>query len=300
MRAASARTIAVAAALVGCGEYGFSPKSTEPDPPRAVTDTGAAWAPPVDSAPPEDTAETADTPSDSRDDTGGVTLPGDETEPPPGIALDPVYACTATDLYTIEPSRGDATWIGAFHDSDGAPVTYFLDLAIDLDGVLYGGTFDTLYRIDAATAEVTPLCALGVDSYALTVTADGAMYAGGYSTINHLDPTDCSATPLVDGAPYNTAGDLVGLPDGYLYWTVWGATFGQDDLVRVDPATGAMLRVGALSVDRTFGVAYDGGWLYAFTDDGEIVSVDPGSGWTTVLADGATEWWGATTNTVTW
>ena len=97
---------------------------------------------------------------------------------------------------------------------------------------------------------------------------------------------------------YETSGDLVGLPDGYLYWTVLGGT--NDELVRVDPVTGAAFWVGAVAGSRLFGLGYDDGTLYAFSSDGSILSIDPTTAATTVVSSDTTSWWGATTNPVVW
>jgi hypothetical protein len=282
------RTCLLALGALACSEYDIVPPAAEVD---APLDTGAP--PPVDTSPPPEDTAVEEPPEDTDPPTAT------ETEPEEPIAQDPVYANTSGSLYSVDPETGDALYIGDMHAADGTPVVNFIDLAIDLGGRLYGGTFDALYRIDPVTAAVTEVCSFGVDMTALTFTSAGQLVAGGASTIELVDVDTCAVEVLVSGSIYETSGDLVGLPDGYLYWTVWGTT--GDDLVRVDPTSGAQTYVGPIGVDRLFGLGYDGGQLYGFSSEGEIVRVPPGGGVSEITAISSTlSWWGATTNPVTW
>lgn len=262
--------------LLACVDYEIN---EQPSQPEGSLDTAA----PVDTGEPDTTEDTADT---------GEPLDVGE------IAMAPVYANSSDTLYEVEPTRGELTEVGQFHQGSTV-VEYFVDIAIDMAGHMYGGTFDALYRIDPVTAAVTEVCSFGVDMTALTFTSAGQLVAGGASTIELVDVDTCAVEVLVSGSIYETSGDLVGLPDGYLYWTVWGTT--GDDLVRVDPTSGAQTYVGPIGVDRLFGLGYDGGQLYGFSSEGEIVRVPPGGGVSEITAISSTlSWWGATTNPVTW
>ena len=94
------------------------------------------------------------------------------------IASAPVYANTSGRLYEVEPSTGEAITIGDFRDDSGK-VDGFVDIAIDLSGRMFGGTFESIYRIDPETAEVERLCDTEVELYAMTFTSDGRLIAGG-------------------------------------------------------------------------------------------------------------------------
>lgn len=277
-------------AAAGCGEYGFNALPDDAEEVETL-DTG------VPAPEPEVTVDTGT-------DTGVATQdPVEDTEepppPPPGVADAPVYANDAGSLYEVVPATGDAVYIGAMHDDLGEVVN-FVDIAIDLDGHLYGGTFDSLYKIDPATGFVEYLCTPGVDMTALTFTSSGHLAAGGDSDLVWIDVDTCALSDLVVGAPYATSGDLVGLPDGYLYWTVEGDDE-RDELVRVDPYTGGMEWLGVAGVDQLFGLGFHEGSLYGFSDDGETVRIDPSDGTTEILGVSSTiQWWGATTNPVTW
>ena len=211
----------------------------------------------------------------------------------------PVYANTSPELFEIDPLTAERTLVGAFHDVDGNPVDSFLDIAIDLEGQLIGGTFDAVYRIDPDTAEVEWLCDTDVEMLALAFDDEGRLFAGGDFTIRQLDYETCSSVVLLDDVGFKTSGDLVGLPDGYLYGTVEGE--GGDELVRVDPVHGYTSWVGVIGVEKLFGVGYDDGTLFGFSRYGEVVAISPSSAGADVLSyDEDISWWGATTNPVRW
>ena len=234
----------------------------------------------------EDTADTAVDTGDSGGIDTGVVVP----------ATAPIYGNTSGQLFEIDPDTGEKWLVGDFHDA-GGPVEYFVDIAIDMDGRLVGGTWDALYWIDPTDASLTKICDTQIEMVALAFTSDGRLFAGGDETIREIDVSDCSTTVLLNEG-YTTSGDLVGLPDGYLYWTVWGE--GDDDLVRVDPTYGYTTRIGQTGGRKLFGLGYAEDTLYGFSSEGSIFAIDPVTAQTTVRSGDGTSWWGATTNPVTW
>jgi hypothetical protein len=262
--------------LIACVDYNFSDQEAIPE--------GS-----LDDLPAE-----GDTGQSSTGETGDTGEPRDTGS----IALATVYANTSDTLYEIEPATGEVTEVGQFHQG-GEVVEYFTDIAIDLAGHIYGGTFDALYRIDPDSAEVTKLCDVDVSMMALTFTSRGELIAGGDHSIHRIDLGSCEATALVENSPYDTSGDLVGLPDGYLYWTVWGSGDG-DELVRVDPNTGGAAWMGVIGHEKLFGLGYHAGELYGFSSNGSIVEVSPSSAGGELVCVARQGWWGATTNPVVW
>jgi hypothetical protein len=134
--------------------------------------------------------------------------------------------------------------------------------------------------------------------FALAFDDVGNLYAGGDNLIERIDIDMCSRATLVEHPDYITSGDLVGLPDGFLYWTIRGEE--SDELVKVSPLSGNTEWIGPVGVDRLFGLGYSEGSLYGFSDDREIVRIDPVSASTFVLVPASEQWWGATTNPVAW
>ena len=208
-----------------------------------------------------------------------------------------VYANTSTSLYEVEPETGARSFIGDFHDDQG-DVTHFVDIAIDMQGRMFGGTFDALYRINPLDARVTRVCTTSEQMTAMAFSPNGDLFIGGDTRVQKLDIATCSVTPLVDDT-YETSGDLVGLPDGYLYWTVRGID--GDELVRIDPETGATVWVGPVVHPRLYGLGYAGSQLYGFSAEGLTLRISPVGAASSVLSnDEDMSWWGATTNPVTW
>jgi hypothetical protein len=269
----------VLAALLACSEYSVKPPPAEPV--DTVDHTGVVDSTPP---PPEHTGTTEPPPEHT----------GEPTEPP---AEAPVYANTTDELFEIDPLTGARTSVGTF-SYGGQPVDGMVDIAIDLAGRMYGGTFDALYRIDPTDATLTKVCDTDLEPYALAFTSDGVLFAGAGTDIVEVNLGNCARSALTTTTTYTTSGDLVGLPDGWLYWTVRGS--GDDELVRVDPDDGRTQWVGRIDAARLFGLGYDDGVLFGFSADGAIVGIDPANASTTPMVSDGTSWWGATTNPVQW
>lgn len=230
------------------------------------------------------------------DDSAVVIEPAQE--PPEEIAQAPVYANTSGSLFEVDPATGEVYYINDFFNADG-PVDHFEDIAIDLSGHMYGGTGEELYLINPSTAEVQSVCELPIRTTALTFTDDGRLVVGTENTILFIDVLTCETETLLANAFHETSGDIVGLPDGYLYWTVWGET--SDILVRVDPNSGAEVEVGPIGYSQLFGLGYSDGQLYGFNSAGQVLRMSPQEGQAIISYQREDlSWWGAATNPVAW
>lgn len=244
----------------------------------------------------------------------------------PALAEYPVYANTRDALYQVDPATGERTLIGHFHFADGDALMDELegndgmtDIAIDSDGRLFGGTYGSLWRIDAETAEVEFVCDMRSDRqrqmYAMAFTPNDELIASGDDgTISRIETNNCETTVVLQSSIYETAGDLVGLPDGYIYWTVEeGDDYDANGLVRVDPNSWYVQYLGTIPVARLYGLSYSDGQLYGFSGSlsgqSKIIAIEPPGAppadgmvttWT-IDDDGEIGgWWGATTNPVLW
>ncbi len=275
--------------LAACTEYDLG---RDKDDPPASDDTGAPLDTGGDSEAPEDTEPPEDT-----------DLPIDETGLPPEAATDPLYAHTASTLYSIEPERPYThVRTGAFAASGSGPVTDITDVAIDTDGTMYAVSFDTLYRVDASNGQLSPVGTAGpTDLNALTFLADGTLLAGGGSDLYEVDPTSGSFTQVSSIGDWSFAGDMVGLPDGLLYCAMSQASSEDEtSLVVYDLASSTIIRTGSTGTGALYGVAYAEDQLFGFNADGTIFTLDQASGQATQVAGTDEVWWGATTNPVTW
>lgn len=241
----------------------------------------------------------------------------------PAIAEFPIYAHTDEYLFEVEPLTGMRSALGSF-GLDNELHGGMTDIAIDNQGRMYGGTQKGhLFRIDAVTAQAEWVCQMGTERqmYALAFTPgdDPQLVASGSDgSILIVDTDNCASDVVLTSNEFDTAGDLVGLPDGYLYWTVEGEEpyeYDENRLVRIDPDSWFTQELGIIPVGKLYGLGYHDGQLFGFSGDvassgqeSRIVVLEPPSvgnsdyliPTTTLWEDNELMWWGATTNPVAW
>jgi hypothetical protein len=232
--------------------------------------------------------------NDSGENPEETGIPSDTGSSFPGAATSKIYVHSASTLYSWDPSSG-LTRVGNFHDSRGS-FTEMTDLAIDLGGRMIGVGWNTLYSVDATTAELVALSTSDQQLVGLTFLADGTLVGAG-EALYEIDLSTGRTTALHSGT-FTTSGDVVGAPDGLLYWTVVGDW--EDELVVYDPTTRLATNRGGVGTSGLWGVAWADDILYGFSSSGEVVAIDTGSASASRLADAGENLWGATTNPVRW
>jgi hypothetical protein len=266
--------------LAGCSDYVLKGAGDPPAPPDTA-------APPVeeDSGPQPDTADSA----------GGF----DTANLEPGIARAPIYLNEGGTLFAWNPAvEGDPERIGNFVGD--ATVSNMTDIAVDMEGRLFGCTRDALWEVNAQSGRVRRVATLdaALNLTGLTFVSDGRLVGAG-DGLYFLDPATGAATVLVAPGPYETSGDVVGLPDGLLYWAIRG--LGSDRLAVVDPDNGQVAVRGEFFAEKLYGLGFANDRLYAFGDDATVRAVDPADGTGEVVGTlGTRGWYGATTNPVRW
>ena len=184
------------------------------------------------------------------------------------VATERMYLHTSSLLYSWEED-GSIDTIGQFNMTDGQAPS-ITDLAIDLSGNMYAISNTSLFKVDPTDARLEYVCDTGEYLVGLTFLADGRLLAAGESIL-WIEPNTCSKAIFVETGRYETSGDIVGLPDGNLYWTV----IGGDALVRVDPITAQTEYIGEIGSQNLWGIGYFEGVLYGFSSTGKIVHIDP-------------------------
>ncbi len=198
-----------------------------------------------------------------------------------GSALDPNQTTDGTgdtifatdsvgNLYTVDPTDGSTQEIGQMS-------TVMFDIAFGADGTLYGiDANNTLYTIDPTTAAVTSIGRINVNDTlnSLAVGPDGSLYAAGQS----LYRIDLSAGMYYDQGSlggYVSAGDLAFASDGRLLLTTT-----SNELVEVDPTTGATTDIGPIGAQQVLGLAVTSdGTIYGMSNTtDQIFSIDPVTG----------------------
>jgi hypothetical protein len=224
--------------------------------------------------------------SSSGTDASVVVVPGSDSEAPlpPSRGVSEVFGHSSKTLYRLDPLTKAVTVVGDF-DGCVAGVT---DIALDKDSVLYGTTFtggsppvSGLVRIDRTTARCTVI-AKGAYPNSLSFVPAGTLdptsevlvgYQG--STYVRIDTRTGAITPVGSlGGGYQSSGDIVSVIGGKTFLTVNGNECG-DCLVEVDPATGALVKNwGAVNYPSVWGLAFWGGTVYGFSNQGKLFSVD--------------------------
>jgi hypothetical protein len=268
--------------LSGCSDYQVH-----------KTDHGNGGMLGTDTAPPEDTAQPEPEPED--EDTAVREDTGNNEEPPIDVPDQPVYLHTGTTLYSWSPDTGMLSLIGDFRSTDGSELEEITDIAIDNEGRFYGVTWEGLYGINGHTAETWRIASIEMPLFGLTCTSDGRLVGGG-DGLYMIDGLSGAFTVLVAPGQYETSGDLVGLPDGLLYWAVREG----DDLVVVDPNSGVTSMRGEIGVEHIYGLGFAGESLYGFTQDGLVLQISPSTGEVVSQSTLPGTWYGASTNPVLW
>ncbi len=272
----TSRVLLLLAPLAACQDYQL--KRGDDDPP-----------PTDDSAPVVVDTSSGDTSPDSAQDTGEVVVPDTGT-----VATESVYLNTSDTLFSYDPGTNTSTPIGRF-TLGGSTFSGMTDIAIDLSGHMYGGTSSALYVINPTTAECTFVANLADSMTGLTFVSDGRLVGAG-ARVSFVDTSSGALTSLVPSGRYSTSGDIIGLPDGMLYWTVTGG----DDLVKVDPNSGATTRIGSIGTTGLYGLGYADGVLMGFASSGRRVDIDETTARSSNSQSVSGAWWGATTNPVLW
>jgi hypothetical protein len=180
----------------------------------------------------------------------------------------------------------------------------FDDLAIDATGTLYGksstGTGEALYTVNGNTGVATLVLSSLIPSMphplcGLSFLPDGRIVTGvsmdlsssnegcdGPTTLVAVNLTTSAVTTLVpqsQGYSMN-GGDVKYLPNGNLYWTVANGPgslcggSGNQDIVTVNPSSGAVAEIGCLSQSNVFGLGFAFGELYGFSGNGNLDQIN--------------------------
>lgn len=233
--------------------------------------------------------------------TGAEACPGALPDGSCPVARETVYVNDSTTLYTYDAETGRTTRKGTFR-AGSQNLAGITDIAIDQGGSLLGvresgGTYE-LYRLNPDTAGGARIATLTVASNGLTFLPDGRLVSAGTSVVVLDRTTGRVVDTLVPAGRYATSGDIIALPDGYLYWSVLSA--GADRLVRIDPDAKTTRDMGSTGVNGIYGLGYADGVLYGFTSGGRSVVLDPNTGRSSGSRPVAGDWWGATTNPARW
>jgi hypothetical protein len=238
---------------------------------------------------------------------------GGDDDDVPGGPDDPggdpihVYAHSASTLYRVDPDTLQITKIAAFGWSAGSDE--MTDLAVDKNGGMIGVSETRVYRVDATTAACTVLSSSLQGSFnglsyvpaeMLGLTGDDILVGtrGDDGIVDRIDPMTGAVTHVGDmGSSFSSSGDLVAVVGfGTVQTTIGSQT---DVLAKLAPLTFRATAAGAATGFRDiWGVAFWGGKVFGFTQQGQFITIDPTSGVATLVQSGGPAWWGAAVSTL--
>ena len=215
-------------------------------------------------------------------------------------ATQAIYGQSASTLYSYNATTGASSPIANFHLSNGTTVSVF-DIAIAPSGLMYAVDGSALYYVNATTGVMTLIPTSGISNFGningLTALSDGRLVISGDGVAIYDVATHVLSTLLAPGG-YESSGDIIALPDGYLYLSV--ITSGNDHLIKINPTTGSTSDVGNLGHGGVYGLGYANNTLYGFDSSGLTFEINSTNAHTTNLANTGVDWYGATTNPVLW
>lgn len=268
--------------MLGCSEYNYEahpPKEVEV-PETVLEEIDTNFEIPV-----EDTAEPQEE----------FEIPNIEFE---GQAIEIMYVHSDDELFSLN-ENGELTYIADFivegtHYLDDQPK--ITDLAIDLDGRMFGVAGFELYEINASTGSMKLSAVLEQYLNGLTFMANGDLMGAG-DGIFKIDPATGYTNTVVEDGIYNTSGDIVGHPNGLMYWTVRDGT--GDALVSIDDF-GRTSYIGNIGYVNLYGLGYFDGNLFGFSSNGNIVTIDPSNAQAINNEVYDFSYWGAAANPFRW
>jgi sugar lactone lactonase YvrE len=233
-----------------------------------------------------------------------------------------LYAHDQTRLFSLDAlklksGKPNLVVVGNFSFAPSIPANErsVNDIAMTADGKLYAVTKTFLYEVDPKTAALTKVAEVRDKQQgtpppmvSLTFEASGRLLASDMDGALLRIHTSGANMGLVEeigsyGQGQGSSGDLVAIRDGTLYGASQkglGASKENNNLIRVDPSTGAAARIGPIGHGYVWGLAYWAGVIYGFTSErnnrGKLLRIDPQTGKGTLLLEAPYypyQFWGA-------
>jgi hypothetical protein len=215
-------------------------------------------------------------------------------------ATEAMYGHSSSKLYRYDPLNNVSTLIASFKNQSGGAMSVF-DIAITPSGLMYAVTGSALHYVDASTGVLTPIPTDGISAFGningLTSLSNGKLVISGNGVAIYDIATHTLSTLVAPGG-YQSSGDIIALPDGYLY--MMASSSGSDRLIQINPSNGATRDIGSTGHSAVYGLGYAYQVFYGFDSSGRVFSINPSTAATTNLANTGIGWYGATTNPVLW
>jgi hypothetical protein len=213
-----------------------------------------------------------------------------------------VYAHTSSALYKVDPDTLAITLVGNFQWPNGTD--QMTDIAVDKAGGIVGVSFGAVYKVDPTTAKCTLLSASLSGSFnglsfvpaaQVGQTGDDVLVGtrNDDDLVQRIDPMTGDVTTIGHmGGGYQSSGDLVAVDGFGTVQTTLGAPY--DVLVKLAPVSFAATPAPSpTGYGQIWGIAFWKGKVFGFTQTGQFLLIDPGTGTATLVQSNGPAWWGA-------
>ena len=208
---------------------------------------------------------------------------GTRSDPTPATAS--MYVHSGDTLYVVNDQDFALIEVGPFN-ADGS----MMDMAVPPDGDIYTVSYDAVYQVDKETGTATHRADVSSGNMGMTFLPNGTLLAADNAGgVRIIDPANGAVTEIGSfGNGYALAGDLVAVANGTMYGVADKGPSGDEAtnnvLVTVDTSTGEASPIGPIGFATVYGIAVANDKVYAFTQPGEIIEIDPQSGVGTLVA----------------
>ncbi|MDY6939019.1 MAG: PEP-CTERM sorting domain-containing protein [Cyanobacteriota bacterium] len=153
----------------------------------------------------------------------------------------------------------------------------FLDVAIDSSNNLFGITsVGDLYDIDLSTNENTPIDNLELFINGLGFDEENILYGTGLSGFYSIDTLTGTALQVSSISGFNSSGDLVYDSDLEQFFAT-SSSGSTDDLWSIEKDGTATL-IGDIGFNNVFGLFFENGTLFGYTENRQQISIDMTTG----------------------
>lgn len=184
-----------------------------------------------------------------------------------------IYVHTSTELFKLDPfTEEPPLYVGE--------VPGIVDFDTSSDGSLYGISSSDLYSYESTNRSWSEVgTGFQTDGFAngFAIDQTGVAYISAGFNLYRINLYTGLEELIGDfGSTVESSGDLVINKDNSLFMTsrLRGSET-TDKLVVLNPATGTPTVVGDTGFDAIFGLAFAWGNLFGFTDQGEVLLIDP-------------------------
>jgi hypothetical protein len=152
------------------------------------------------------------------------------------------------------------------------------DIALDSSGQLYGNTLSELYRFNPATNTSTLVGSLGTSINGLGFATNGNLYGTSGNNFYQISTTTGAATQVGSNITnFSSAGDIVFNPNSNQFLAT-----------SLSPSNSTLFSIGldgsaspigsGIGVGNVYGIFFEGGQLFGYTDDRRQIKIDIATG----------------------